>query len=81
MKIVNSALQAACVLPDFSEDPDLVDYFRYLREYLLDCITCIFHCLQEIEQSDTFLEHVPTLINFINTICNDRYDPSVVRKL
>jgi importin subunit beta-1 len=81
MKIVNSALQAACVLPDFSEDPDLVDYFRYLREYLLDCITCIFHCLQEIEQSDTFIEHVPTLINFINTICNDRYDPSVVRKL
>lgn len=78
MGILHTAFSAATFIPDY-DDQDLVEYFRSLREYILDCISCIFHCLQGIEQNDTFKANVPFILEFINTISNDRYDPSVVR--
>jgi importin subunit beta-1 len=77
MTILHNAFQAAIFIPDY-DDQDLVEYFRSLREYILDCISCIFHCLQGINAIETFREYVPYILEFIMTISSDKYDPSVV---
>jgi hypothetical protein len=77
--VINNALQAALYIPDKSDDPDLVEYFKVLREHLLECLTCTIHCLKDINQIGLIENYLVTIIDFSNKVCNDVYEPSLVR--
>ena len=78
ISIVSTALEAALYLPEKTEDPDMIDYFRCLREHLLECITCIIHCLREIERMDLFDQYSFPVLEFATKIGEDRYEPTLV---
>lgn len=80
MAIIRNALTAAVYLPEKNEDADLIDYFKYLRERILECITCIIQCLKELNQVDLFAPHVPDIIKFIETVTMPQYEPHNVSK-
>ncbi len=75
--IINTALQAALYIPEKNEDTDLIEYFRSLREHLLECITCIIHCLKDINRMDLFNEYVASVLDFVTKISEENYEPSL----
>jgi hypothetical protein len=80
MPILNTALQAALYIPD-REDQDLCEYFRSLREVLLECITCMIHCVKDANQLQILNNYAQNIIHFVFQLSNDKYDITVVRKL
>lgn len=79
MSLITTALQAATYIHDKNDDIDLIDYFKSLREHLLECITCVIHCLKDLERMDLFDEYVIIIIEFVDNIVHDKYEPSMVR--
>jgi hypothetical protein len=78
MGIIITALQAATYVHDKNDDVDLIEYFKSLREHLLECITCIIHCLKDLERMDLFENYVVHIIEFVDKIVDDKYDPTMV---
>ena len=76
--IISNALQAALYLPEATDDLDIIDYFKSLREHLLECLTCIIHCLKDYDQINLFNIYVQNVLNFVNSISQDRYELSLV---
>jgi hypothetical protein len=78
INIITTALQASYYVPDKNEDADLHEYFRTLREHLLECITCIIHCLKDINLMDKFSNNVASILEFCEKIIEDKYEPTIV---
>lgn len=78
MSIIRNALDAALFVPDRNEDPDTVEYFRSLREYLLECLTCIIQTLKDIDKISFFDDYVIIVLDFCNKVVDEKYDPSIV---
>ena len=81
LEIINTALQAATYVHDKNDDIDLIEYFKSLREHLLECITCIMHCLKDSNRVDLLDNYVITIMDFIHNIVDEKYEPSLVRLL
>lgn len=78
MTIIINGLEAAFYIPEKNDDIDNIEYFRKLREYLLECITCILHCLKDCNSVSFFDGYVQNVVNFCATIIEDKYDPTLV---
>jgi hypothetical protein len=79
MSLITTALQAATYIHDKNDDIDLIEYFKSLREHLLECITCVIHCLKDLDRMDLFDGYVMTIMEFVEKIVDNKYDPSMVR--
>jgi hypothetical protein len=77
MSFVMHALAATEYIAD-NEDQETVDYFKGLRENLLECITCIIHCLKDAGKIGLFDEHVPSVVQFIEKIVDPKFSPTYV---
>jgi hypothetical protein len=78
LNLIFTAVQAATYVHDKNDDADLIEYFKSLREHLLECITCIIHCLKDIEQMNLFDDYVMYVIDFADKIVDEKYEPSLV---
>lgn len=78
MSIIITAFQAATWIQDKSDDVDLNEYFKSLREHLLESITCIIHCLKDLERMDLFDNHVINTLEFVDKIVDEKYEPTIV---
>jgi hypothetical protein len=78
MNLITTALQAATYVHDKNDDIDLIDYFKSLREHLLECITCIIHCLKDLQRMDLFDDYVMIVVDFAEKIVDEKYEPSMV---
>ncbi len=78
MDLIGSALQAATFVTDDMEDYESIEYFASLREQIIECLTCIFHTIKDINKETEFSKYVVQIVNFINAINVREYNPSKV---
>ena len=71
MNLLGSALQAAMNVQNF-DDSETIDYFRDLREHIIETLTVIFNAIIDINKENEFNMYVGPIFTFINTICVDQ---------
>jgi len=78
MDLIGSALEAAAYLPEDKEDFENLEYFESLREHIVECLTCIFHTIKDLNKEVEFKKYVEPIVAFINQINTAEYSPTVV---
>jgi importin subunit beta-1 len=78
MGLIGSALEAATLIPEDKEDSENIEYFEQLREHIIECLTCIFQTVKDLKKEENFKSFVPCIVNFINRINSNEYNPTTV---
>ncbi len=78
LPVLNSALQATLYQPE-KDDIELCEYFKSLREALVECLTCLLHCTKDTGKLDLFNPFANNVLAFVFKLCSDKYDLSIVR--
>ena len=78
MDLIGSALEAATYLPEDKEDFENLEYFESLREHIIECLTCIFHTVRDLNKEQEFKKYVEPIVVFINQINTNDYCPTIV---
>lgn len=73
--ILGNALAVAAMPQNSNDDPEIIEYYHSLREHILECYSCIIHCLKDNTQMEHFEQNAKDLLTFIATISNAEYDP------
>ena len=73
--ILGNALAVASMPQNKNEDPEIIEYYHSLREHILECYSCVIHCLKDNNQMEHFSENAQALLEFITIISNNEYDP------
>ena len=75
MQLIGTALEAAMMTPN-SDDVETVEYFKGLREHIIETITCIFYAITDLQRQRDFIPYVGAIMKFLNKINTTQYTPS-----
>ena len=75
MQLIGTALEAAMMTPN-SDDIETVEYFKGLREHIIETITCIFYAITDLQRQRDFIPYVGAIMKFLNKINTTQYTPS-----
>lgn len=76
MNLIGTALKAAIIFTPLNDDIDTFEYFKRLREHLIETISCIFFAIQELHREMDFTPFVQPIMEFINKVNSPEYNPS-----